>query len=117
MWGNLAAFAISAGPMVAASLGGAVDAGIRRRARSSEPRRRTDDGVQIVLLLVAAAWVSIALADLSNMSRAEVERIWLPFVPWALLGLALFGRRARRIMLAVQIVFAIVVQSLVHTGW
>ncbi|MGF6822636.1 hypothetical protein M2317_001543 [Microbacterium sp. ZKA21] len=114
MWGNLAAFAISAGPMVAASLGGAVDAGIRRRGRPGVLR---DDGVRVVVLLVAAAWLSILLADLSNMSRAEVERIWLPFVPWALLGLALFGRRTRRIMLAVQIVFAIVVQSLLQTGW
>ena len=114
MWGNIAAFVISAGPMVAASLGGAVDAGIRRRGR---PGRLRDDGVRVVLLLVAAAWLSILLADLSNMSRAEVERIWLPFVPWALLGLALFGRRTRRIMLGVQIVFAIVVQSLLQTGW
>ncbi|UYO97063.1 hypothetical protein OED01_15910 [Microbacterium sp. M28] len=113
MWGNLAAFAISAGPMVAASLGGAADAGIRRR-RTGPP---SDDGVRVVLLLVAAAWLSILLADLSNMSRAEVERIWLPFVPWALLGLALFGRRTRQVMLAVQVVFAIVVQSLLHTGW
>ncbi|WP_243228499.1 hypothetical protein [Microbacterium sp. CIAB417] len=115
MWGNLAAFAISAGPMVAASLAGAVDArfGPARRTLSAPER----DAVRTIVLLVGAAWVSIALADLSQMSRAEVERIWLPFVPWALLGLALFAQRARRTMLAIQIALALLVQTLLNTGW
>lgn len=121
MWGNLAAFAVSAGPMVGASLAGGISAALARRGSRhdpSPPDARTSDGaLRVVLLLVGAAWLTIVLADLSNMSRAEVERIWLPFAPWALVGLSLFAPKTRQIMLALQIVFAIVVQSLLHTGW
>ena len=35
-------------------------------------------------LVVGAALVAVALADLSGMSKAEVERIWLPFAPFVL---------------------------------
>lgn len=121
MWGNLAAFAVSAGPMVGASLAGGISGGIRavraRRAPSRPAGVTPDRGIRIVLLLVGAAWLTILVADASNMSRAEVERIWLPFVPWALLGLSLFPPRTRQIMLSLQVIFAIVVQSLLHTGW
>ncbi len=57
------------------------------------------------------------LADLSQMSRAEVERIWLPFIPWMLVGTALLPPRWRRIGLGVQAGFAIVTQHLLATGW
>lgn len=121
MWGNLAAFAVSAGPMVGASLAGGISAATSRsraRRKLSPPGvDAPDGGLRVVLLLVAAAWLTILLADLSNMSRAEVERIWLPFVPWALVGLSLFSARTRQVMLALQVAFAIVVQSLLHTGW
>ena len=51
------------------------------------------------------------------MSKAEVERIWLPFVPWLLVGSALLSHRWRRWGLAGQVVFALVVQHLLFTGW
>ena len=38
----------------------------------------------------------VVAADLSQMSKAEVERIWLPFVPWLLIGCALLPERWRR---------------------
>ena len=40
----------------------------------------------------------VVLADLSGMSKAEVERIWLPFVPWlTALDCALLPERWRRL--------------------
>lgn len=118
MWGNLAAFAFSAGPAVGASLGGVISKVAGTRAANPVDRDdRRDAGVRVVVVLAAAAWFMVLLADLSNMSRAEVERIWLPFVPWALVGLSLFSDRMRRWLLAGQIVFAIVVQCLLNTGW
>ncbi len=52
------------------------------------------------------------------MSRAEVERIWLPFVPWVLLPCALLNQRRRRIGLAVQVgaVRALPTGALSHDG-
>ena len=64
-----------------------------------------------------AALVTVLVADLSGMSKAEVERIWLPFVPWLLIGTALLTRRWRHWGLAGQLVFALAVQHLLATGW
>ncbi|GGJ79008.1 membrane protein [Agromyces bauzanensis] len=106
IWANLAVLAVSAGPLVGASIAAAAT-----RARPFDGWRR----VAVVLTLVAA--VVIMLADLSGMSRAEVERIWLPFVPWLLVGTALLPEPWRRWGFAGQLGFALVVQHLLFTGW
>ena len=51
------------------------------------------------------------------MSKAEVERIWLPFVPWLLLSVALLPERWRRLGLGVQMLVALVLQHLLYTSW
>lgn len=107
MWGNLAALACSAGPLV----GAAVAVAWSRR------RERVDASTRVVLVLVAAAVVTVLAADVSQMSRAEVERIWLPFVPWLLLGCALLPARWRRGGLVLQVLGALVLQHLLLTGW
>jgi hypothetical protein len=100
---NLACLALVLGPAIAVAL-----------ARLRDRR---------VWLLVGAALVAIALADLSGMSKGEVERIWLPFVPWVLLaGGAMVATRAGRVAaaprwLAVQAATALTLQTLVHTPW
>jgi len=70
-----------------------------------------------VLRLVGAAAAAIAVADLSLMSKAEVERIWLPFVPWLLLSTAALPPRWRRPVLLLQVATALVVQTLLDTTW
>jgi hypothetical protein len=71
----------------------------------------------VIVLLALAGTLTILVADLSQMSKAEVERIWLPFVPWMLLGTALLSERWRRVGFAGQLGFALVVQHLLFTGW
>ncbi len=71
----------------------------------------------MVTWLVLAGVAMVMVADLSQMSRAEVERIWLPFVPWLLLGCAALPESWRRRGLAVQVVVALLVQHLLFTGW
>jgi hypothetical protein len=109
VWGDLAALVLSAGPIVGASIvlaGERVDA-VRERS----------GGVWVIVLLVAGAALIVLLADLSQMSKAEVERIWLPFVPWLLLGTALLPESARRPALAVQVIAALGIQHLLATPW
>jgi hypothetical protein len=65
----------------------------------------------------AAALVTVLAADLSLMSKAEVERIWLPFVPWLLLPVALLSIRWRRAGLVAQVLAALLVQHLLYTMW
>ncbi|GCD88727.1 hypothetical protein [Nocardioides sp. LS1] len=100
MWGNLAALVISAGPVLGAGL--------------ANLRRTTD---RLVLWLAGSAVAAVLLADASRMSKAEVERIWLPFVPWLLLTTALLPERWRRPALALQLVTALLVQHLLYTSW
>lgn len=100
MWGNLAALLVCAGPLLGAGL-----ASLRR------------SGDRVVVGLAAAAALAVASADLSRMSKAEVERIWVPFVPWLLLSTALLPERWRRWGLGLQVVFALAVQHLLYTSW
>jgi hypothetical protein len=109
-WANLAAVSISAGPLVGAGIAVAfVEVAHRGDAGRAAERR-------VAWLALAGLGMCIA-ATLSQMSRAEVERIWLPFVPWMLLGTALLPDRWRRAGLIGQAAFAIVVQTLFYTRW
>lgn len=108
LWGNLGALALSAGPMAGAGVGH-LAAGFFGLLR--DPRQR------VVAWLAAAGVAMVVLADLSLMSKAEVERIWLPFVPWLLLSCALLTERWRRRGLVLQLAVALVVQHLLFTGW
>ena len=99
-WGNLAALAICAGPLVGAGLA---------MLRRGTPRP--------VLLLVGAAALSVVLADASGMSKSEVERIWLPFVPWLTVSVALLPERWRRWGFGLQVGTALAVQHMLYTSW
>jgi methylthioxylose transferase len=103
LWGDLAALCYGAGPLLGAGLGQL--AALRREAGRT------------VALLVGGAACSVLAADLSLMSKAEVERIWLPFVPWLLVATALLPERWRRPGLALQLVVALVIQHVLYTSW
>jgi methylthioxylose transferase len=97
VWANLAAVAFAIGP--------AGIAGLRRVVtRPVGP-----------YLVVVAAVAAMLLADLSGMSKAEVERIWLPFAVWTCLACAELPRPRR--WLAAQAVLALLVNHLLLTVW
>jgi hypothetical protein len=97
VWANLAAVVCAIGP--------AGVAGLRRIAtRPVGP-----------YLVVAAAVAAMLVADLSGMSKAEVERIWLPFAMWTCLACAELPHPRR--WLAAQAVLALLVNHLLLTVW
>lgn len=108
MWGDLAALVCSAGPIAGAALAHGSN-GLRARWR--------DPAARVILLLSGAGLAMVLAADASQMSRAEVERIWLPFVPWLLLATAFLPERWRRSGLVIQLVTALAIQHLLVTGW
>ncbi len=108
MWGDLVALAFSAGPLAGAGI-----AELLATARSS----LRDDSTRAIAGLAAAGTTTVLLADAAQMSKAEVERIWLPFVPWILLGCALLPERWRRRGIVLQVVVALAVEHLLITGW
>jgi hypothetical protein len=108
-WGNLAALAFSAGPMAYAGVAGLW-------ARTPETRAQPD-ATRTVRWLTGATVLMVAFADASQASKGEVERIWLPFVPWLLISTGLLPRRWLRPGLVAQILLALVVQHLLFTGW
>ena len=107
MWGNLAALTVSAGPMVWV--------GLTTLGRTSSEVGTA--ATRVLRWLVGATVLMVVAADLSQMTKAEVERIWLPFVPWLLVACALLPDRWRRAGVAIQVVVALVVQHLLFTGW
>lgn len=108
LWANFAVLSISAGPLVGAGLGQVVS---RSRSLLSEPPGR------VAVWLVGSFAAVVVGADATRMSMAEVERIWLPFIPWLLVGCAFVPDRWRRPGLALQVTLALAVQHLLFTGW
>ncbi|WP_034590656.1 hypothetical protein [Hamadaea tsunoensis] len=100
VWANLGALAASAGP-----------AGFAATRRALVARRGP------AALLCAAAVAAIVAADVSGLSKAEVERIWLPFAVWLPAAAVFLPRRSRPYWLAFQAVTALVVNHLFHTVW
>ena len=71
-----------------------------------------------VLALVALSGAAGALlADLSALSKAETERIWLTFGVLAYAGLGLVRGRWAPVALVTCTVWAVLVNSLLDTGW
>lgn len=64
-----------------------------------------------------AALVAVIAADLSGLSKAEVERIWLPFAVWLMAATGLLPQRQARWWLAAQAVLALAVNHLLLTTW
>ncbi|PRX98116.1 hypothetical protein [Allonocardiopsis opalescens] len=114
VWGNLGATVFAVGLAVCAGL---------RRAVAAAPgalravRRGPTAEAATVAVLVAAALCAVALADLSGMSKAETERIWLPFTVWLLPAAALLPGRDGRGWAAAQAALALLVNHLLLTGW
>ncbi|MES9617194.1 hypothetical protein ACPCBX_04860 [Streptomyces tuirus] len=107
VWANLACTVLVTGLATAAGL---------RRAGAVLVRRRTSPraGVRLAFL-VSAALLALLIADLSGMSKAETERIWLPFALWLLPACAFLTRP--RPWLTVQAVLALLLNHLLLTGW
>ncbi|MCX4578578.1 hypothetical protein OHB41_36425 [Streptomyces sp. NBC_01571] len=112
VWANLACTVLIVGPATVAGLRRAGAAPVRGGVRgflrppSAEPR---------LALLALAALLALLAADLSGMSKAETERIWLPFAMWLLPAAALLPRP--RAWLAAQAALALLLNHLLLTGW
>lgn len=69
-------------------------------------------------LLVGGAVLGVVLADLSGLSKGEVERIWLPLTPFLVVATsAIAARRQQHAWLALQLVTALVLQAVLRTPW
>ncbi|MGZ4682699.1 MAG: hypothetical protein ACXV8G_09595 [Acidimicrobiales bacterium] len=99
VWSNLTVVALAVGPAVLVAL-------VRLRGRC--------------WLALAPVLAALVLADLSGLSKGEVERIWLPFYPWLTLATFAFVGlhvNARRLHLACQAGTGIVLQLLFLGPW
>jgi len=103
-WANLAC--------VVCAIGLGSVAGISRVFDAAAIRRRS--GFHLVLLATLAV---IVCADLSMLSKAETERIWLPFNIWLTAAPALLPVTSHRLWLAVNAAGALLLNSLIFTNW
>ncbi|MGC4853199.1 hypothetical protein ACLQ24_07305 [Micromonospora sp. DT4] len=117
VWANLAALLLSAGPVLGPALRHALTAapGWRPAGRLALPAAAAVRAAGPTVLLPLAALVAVLGADLSGLSKAEVERIWLPFVVWLLVATAHLPATSRRWWLAAQALTALAVNHLVWT--
>ncbi|MCW7942572.1 membrane protein [Streptomyces hygroscopicus] len=129
VWANLACTVLITGLATAAGLRHAVAALVRSRGVGAVTRGPDTPGrpegepgtvgrsraETRLSLLVLAALLAVLVADLSGMSKAETERIWLPFALWLLPACAFLTHR--RSWLAAQAVLALLLNHLLMTGW
>jgi methylthioxylose transferase len=94
---NLAALSLALGPAVLAGL-----ARLRHRG---------------LWLLCGGALAAVALSDISGFTKGEVERIWLPFVPWLTIAVVSLPAAGHRFLLAAQSGVALAIQIGVRTPW
>ena len=95
---NLVVFAVAVGPAAVAAV-------VWLRDRSA-------------WWLVGGALAGVVAADLSTMSKGEVERIWLPAVPFVVLATcAIRGRTARRGWLAAQLGLGLLLTAVLDSPW
>lgn len=104
VWANLASTVCAIGLGSVAGLGRVFDIKALR-ARS---------GMHVLL---TGAFLSIVLADLSMLSKAETERIWLPFTVWLTAAAALLPPRSHRWWLALNVFGALALNHLILTNW
>lgn len=101
-WANLAATALAIGPAAVIGL-----------PRSAVGRWWTRPAA----VLTAGALTALLIADLSALSKAETERIWLSFTVWLMVATAALPPQYRRHWLAAQAAVALAVNHLVLTYW
>lgn len=118
VWGNIAATLCAVGPAAAA-------AAVRVARKLALPQlatrklplplRHWRSQVSPVAVLAAAAVLAILAADLSGLSKAETERIWLPFDVWLIAAAGLLPKA--RYWLAAQALTALLINHLLMTSW
>lgn len=97
---NLAVLAIACGPAALRAL----------------PALRSRVGGGAAGWLVIPALVAVAAADLIGLTKGEVERIWLLFFPWIVVGAGVI-HAGRRWWLGASAASAILVQLLIASPW
>jgi len=105
IWANLACLVLVVGP--------AAVAGLRRVV----PRFVRPGGDIALVALVRGAALAVVTADVSGLSKAEVERIWLAFAVWLVAAAALLPAATRRWWLVAQALTALAVNHLLLTNW
>jgi len=109
VYANVAAWLVSCSPLLAVAVARALAAVVPRAAPPTADR--------VAAVLALAGVLAAVLADLSALSKAETERIWLPFGVLAAAGLALLRGRGAAVALVAGGGWALLVNSLLDTGW
>jgi methylthioxylose transferase len=114
IYANLAAWLISCSPLLAIGIVRSI-AALGRGGPRSWTRLFTQD--RIAALLALSGVLAAMIANLSALSKAETERIWLSFGVIAYSGLALLRGRTASWAIVTSATWALLVNHLLNTGW
>lgn len=126
--GNLGAVLIALGGVAIIGMGTLGFGRIRTRSSTSsasshnttanslsEDTSNGGTGLRWLRVFVLAGFICVLAADFSQYSKGEVERIWLPFMPWLTLPAAILARH--RFWLILQACTAIGIQVMLISKW
>jgi methylthioxylose transferase len=103
-WANFASVVCAIGLGSVAGIGRAFDVPAIKRRSGLHP-------------VVLGALAAIMFADLSMLSKAETERIWLPFTVWLTAAGAFLPPRSHRWWLALNVFGALLLNHFILTNW
>lgn len=103
-WANFASVVCAIGLGSVAGVGRAFDITAVRERRALN-------------LLVLGALTAVVFADLSMLSKAETERIWLPFEVWLTAAAALLPAQSHRWWLSANVIGALLLNHVILTNW
>lgn len=106
VWANLVALGVALGPAAVTGL-----------VRLARPVLATRASTRPLLLLVLPVAAAVLLADVTGMSKGEVERIWLPFACWLGLAAMLLPLRDARWWVGANVITTVVVGTFVNSPW
>lgn len=103
-WANFASVVCAIGLGSVAGVGRAFDITAVRERRALN-------------LLVLGALTAVVFADLSMLSKAETERIWLPFEVWLTAAAGLLPAQSHRWWLSANVIGALLLNHVILTNW
>jgi hypothetical protein len=116
IWANLAVVCFCLGPAGVAAIGRWLQQ-LRRPDAATTTAGEGLLGRPATWWLAVGAFAAILAADLSGLSRSEVERIWLPFMVWLVPLAAWLATGDRRRWLIAQAGWAITISCVLRFTW
>jgi hypothetical protein len=117
IWADAACLVVAIGPAVVVGLRRTLATGLPSVRPVPSRAAASSSNAAGAAVLTGSILAALLVASLTGLSKAEVERIWLPWEIWLPIACAALPPRSVRAWLSAQVVLALLVEHLLITPW